>query len=267
MTAKVRTGRPTPARERARTTNASASRAAIRPDPSLTSPQALTAARIGMWSAFGLAIFNVWFWVGFILYVPVLQAPWRGMNAYVATFVPSRYLAWAVPAFLFAPAFLTMIACLHQWANQDKRTWSLLALVFAVPGATLMAALYYVQITVVPNDLLHGVTDGLRLWIYAPPYPFTFPGALEGVAYGFEAVAFLLAAQVFEGGSQQRWLRWLFRATGLSTLVVFIDPLFRLPVPLVVADGALGLILLSAAPLLLANLWRRTIKSSSLRPH
>jgi hypothetical protein len=265
MTAQVRTERPTPARERASPTNAPASRAAIRPDPSLTSPQALTAVRIGMWSAVGVAVFNVWFWVGFILYEPVLQAPWRGMNAYVATFVLSRYLAWVVPAFLIAPAFLTMIACIHAWANQDKRTWSLLALVFALPGATLMAALYYIQMTLVPNDLVHGVTDGLRLWIYAPPYPFTFPGALEGVGYGFEAVAFLLAAQVFEG-SQQGWLRWTLRATGLSTLLVFIDPVFRLPVLLVFADGALALIMLSIAPLLLANLWRREIKSSNRRP-
>jgi hypothetical protein len=266
MTVQVRAGRPTPAAERASPTNASASRAAIRPGPSSISVQALTAARIGMWSAVGVAVFNVWFWVGFILYEPVLQAPWRGMNVYVAAFVPSRYLAWVVPAFLIAPALLTTIACLHAWANQDKRTWSLLALVFALPGATLMAALYYIQMTVVPNDLVHGVTDGLRLWIYAPPYPFTFPGALEGVGYGFEAVAFLLAAQVFEGSSQQRWLRWTFRATGLSTLLVFIDPVFRLPVLLVFADGALALIMLSIAPLLLANLWRREIKSSSLRP-
>jgi len=171
MTAQVRTGRPAPAR----TTNASASRAAIRPDPSLTSPQALTAARIGMLSAFGLAIVNVWFWVGFILYAPVLQAPWRGMNAYVATFVPSRYLAWAVPAFLFAPAFLTMIACLHEWANQNKRTWSLLALVFALPGATLMAALYYIQMTVVPNDLVHGVTMGFGCGSTPRPTRSPFP--------------------------------------------------------------------------------------------
>jgi len=122
MTVQARTGRPTPAPQRASPTNAAAIEAAILPHPSSTTEQALTAVRIGMWSAVGVAVFNVWFWVGFILYEPVLQAPWRGMNAYVATFAPARYLAWAVPAFLIAPAFLTTIACLHAWANQDKRT-------------------------------------------------------------------------------------------------------------------------------------------------
>jgi hypothetical protein len=232
------------------------------PAAALLGPAALTAASVGMWSAVLLAILNVWFWVAFILYEPALQAPWRGMGAYMAMFIPARYLAWAVPAFLIAPAFLIMIACLHAWANEVQRTWSLLALVFALPGATLMAALYYIQMTVVPVNLSHGLTDGLRLWIYAPPYPFTFPGALEGVGPGFEAGAFLLAAQIFEGDRLQLCLRWAFRATGLSALVAFIDPVIRLPVPLVLADGALALILLSAAPLLLAAFWRRTIGSS-----
>ena len=96
--------------------------------------------------------------------------------------------------------------------------------------------------TVVPHDLGSGLTDGLRLWVYAPPHPFTFPGALEGAAYGFEATGFLWAAQVFSGNGLWRWVRWAFRATGLSALVAFVDPLIRLPVPLVFADGALALV-------------------------
>lgn len=154
------------------------------PAAALLGPAALTAASVGMWSAVLLAILNVWFWVAFILYEPALQASWRGMGAYMAMFIPARYLAWAVPAFLIAPAFLIMIACLHAWANEVQRTWSLLALVFALPGATLMAALYYIQMTVVPVNLSHGLTDGLRLWIYAPPThsPFRAPWKVWAMA-------------------------------------------------------------------------------------
>ena len=214
-----------------------------------------TAARIGTGSAILMAFLNVWFWVAFVLFQPILQAPWQGMDAYIHRFEPGLQMAWAIPAFLIAPAFLVVIACIHAWAAEDRRTWSLLALVFALPGATLMAALYYIQMTLVPQDIGSGLTDGLRLWVYAPPYPFTFPGALEGVGYGFEAAAFLWAAQVFAGDRLRRWVRWTFRATGVSALVVFVDPLIRVPVPLVLADGAAALVLLSAAPLLLARLW------------
>lgn len=214
-----------------------------------------------MVAALSAAILNLWFWIAFVLYEPILQAAWRGMSDYQSRFQPAWYLAWTVPAFLVAVAFLAMITCIHAWADDDQRTWTLLALAFAIPGSTLMAALYYIQMTVVPNAMTNGTADAVRLWIYAPPYPFTFPGALEGVGYGFEAAAFLLAAQAFAGDRLSLWVRWLFRACGLSAMVVLVDPVIRLPVPLVLADGGLAMILLSATPALLAVLWWRSRRS------
>jgi hypothetical protein len=218
----------------------------------------ITAAMVGVVAAISVAVSMLWFSVGFVLYEPALQAPWRGMSDYQSRFQPTLYLAWTIPAFLFALAFLTMIACIHAWADDDQRTWTLLAVAFAIPGATLMAALYYIQMTVVPNGLVNGTADSLRLWIYAPPYPFTFPGALEGVGYGFEGAALLLAAQAFSGDRLRLWVRWLLRATGLSALVVLVDPVVRLPVALVLADGALALILFTATPIFVAILWWRS---------
>jgi hypothetical protein len=218
----------------------------------------ITAARVGVVAAISVAVSMLWFSVGFVLYEPALQAPWKGMSDYQSRFQPALYLAWTIPAFLFAIAFLAMIACIHAWADDDQRTWTLLAVAFAVPGATLMAALYYIQMTVVPNGLVNGTADSLRLWIYAPPYPFTFPGALEGVGYGFEGAALLLAAQAFTGDRLSLWVRWLLRAMGLSALVVLIDPVVRLPVALVLADGALALILFTATPIFVAVVWWRS---------
>jgi hypothetical protein len=218
----------------------------------------ITAATVGAVAAMSVAVSMLWFSVGFVLYEPLLQAPWRGMSDYQSRFQPALYLAWTIPAFLFAIAFLAMIACIHACADDDQRTWSLLAVTFAVPGATLMAALYYIQMTVVPNDLVNGTADSLRLWIYAPPYPFTFPGALEGVGYGFEGAALLLAAQAFIGDRLRLWVRWLLRATGLSAMVVLVDPVVRLPVALVLADGAVALILFTAVPILVAVVWWRS---------
>ena len=88
--------------------------------------------------------------------------------------------------------------------------------------------------------------------------PFTFPGALEGVGYGFEGAALLLAAQAFSGDRLRLWARWLLRATGLSAMVVLVDPVVRLPVALVLADGALAVILFTAVPILVAVVWWRS---------
>ncbi len=45
---------------------------------------------------------------------------------------------------------------------------------------------------------------------------------------------------------------------GLSAMVDLVDPVVRLPVALVSADGALAVILFSATPILVAVVWWRS---------
>lgn len=212
---------------------------------------------IGYWSAILTAALNVWLYIAFGLYQPILFAPWHGLAAYAADFHPLPLLAWVIPCFLLAPIFLTMMTSLHIWSGEHNKIWSLLAVVFAVVYATLMSANYYIQMTVVQHNLLSGNIDGLALWLYAFPYPRSIPGALEGTAYCFLCLSLLSAAQVFEAKSFQRWVYWTFVGAGVTGLVVFIDPLVRLPFPLLVVDGIAGAIFLTLAPVLLAVLLRR----------
>jgi hypothetical protein len=218
------------------------------------------AATIGFWAALLTAVLNVWFFVAFVPYLPNLFAPWQGLAAYAASFQPLPFLAWVVPCFFLAPIFLTMMTCLHAWTGEEKQTWSLLALVFAVVYATLLSALYYLQMTVVRQNLVAGTTDGLSLWLYVYHPPYNIPGALEGVGYGFMSVSFLCAAQVFGKGKLQQWVRWTFVGIGLSGLVYPISQLFPLPsvLALVAVDGAAYALLGILAPVLLALLFRRS---------
>jgi hypothetical protein len=221
-----------------------------------------SAATIGFWAALVTAVLNLWYFLAFVPYSPNLSAPWPGLAAYAASFQPLPSLSWIVPCFFLAPMILTMMTCLHAWTLEEKQTWSLLALVFAVVYATLLSAHYYLQMTVVPHHLVNGTTEGLSLWLYAYDYPYDIPGALEGVGYGFMSVSFLCAAQVFGRGKLQHWVRWTFVGTGLTALVVPIDPLFRLPVVLKLVALAAGGLLLSLAPALLALLFRRSKDST-----
>lgn len=215
------------------------------------------AVTIGLWSAVLIAILNVWLYIAFGFYQPILFAPWHGLAAYAATFDPLPLLAWVVPCFLLAPIFLTMTVSLYIWSAEQKKIWALLALVFAVVYTTLMSANYYIQMTVVQHNLLDGNIEGLSLWLYAFPYPRSIPGALEGTAYGFQCFSLLFAARIFEKNDFQKWVRWTFIGAGVTGLVVFIDPLYRLPFGLLVIDGIAGAIFLTLAPALLALLWKR----------
>jgi len=187
------------------------------------------AATIGFWAALLTAVLNVWYFVAFISYQPIFNAPWHGLAAYAASFQPLPFLAWVVPCFFLAPMFLTMMTCLHAWTREEKQTWSLLAVVFAVVYATLLSALYYIQMTVVRQNLVNGTTEGLSLWLFGYQSPYNIPQALEAVGYGFLCISSLFAAQVFEGGKLQQWVRWSFVGTGLSGLVYPISLLFPLP--------------------------------------
>jgi hypothetical protein len=157
-----------------------------------------------------------------------------------------------------SPTILTMMTCLHAWTGEEKHTWSLLAVVFAVVYATLLSANYYMQMTIVQHHLVNGSTDGLSLWLYAYHYPYNIPGALEAVGYGFLSVSFLCAAQVFGRGKVQHWVRWTFVGTGLTSLVLPIDPLFRLPLVPELIDGVAYALLGILAPVLLALLFQRS---------
>ena len=216
------------------------------------------AATIGFWAALLTAVLNLWFFLAFVPAQPILVAPWQGLAAYTASFQPLPFLAWIVPCFFLAPMILIMMTCLHTWAQKEKQTWSLLALVFAVVYTTLLSANYYIQMTVVQHHLVTGTTDGLSLWLYAYHYPYNIPGALEAVGYGFVCVSFLCAAQVFGKGKLQHWVRWTFMGTALTGLVLPIDPLFRLPLVPELVDGAAYALLGILAPALLALLFRRS---------
>jgi hypothetical protein len=216
--------------------------------------------RLGFWTALSVAFLNLWFYIAFIPEQPILTTPWSGLAVYAQTFRPTTFLAWVVPAFLLAPAQLTMIFCLHFKTVQEKHFWSLFALVFIGVYAAILAPLYYIQMTVVRDQLITGPTDDLLLWLYTYHYPYNIPGALEATGYSFLSAAFLFAAGVFGSGRLQRWLHWTFIGVGISGLPLFIDPLIRLPFVLLVVDGLIYGVLGILAPVLLAIFFKITFQ-------
>jgi predicted membrane channel-forming protein YqfA (hemolysin III family) len=70
-------------------------------------------------------------------------------------------------------------------------------------------------------------------------------------------LGFLCVSKVFSQGKLERWIRWLFIATGISGLVVFTDSLFKLPTVLTLIDLSIAGIVLTIGPILLAVLYRR----------
>ncbi len=213
--------------------------------------------RIGFWSSLLTGILNLWYFIAFTLYQTILYAPWSGIDAYAYSFQPMPLLAWVIPCFLLTLAFLVMVSSVHAQVEADSRIWSLLALVFAAIYTTILSTSYYIQMTVVRYNLIHQRTDGISLWLYANYYPYSIPGALEGIGYLFMCLSFLSVSRVFGQEKLERWISWLFTASGISGLLVFTNLLYELPLIFVLIDVGIAGILLTVGPILLAVLFRK----------
>ena len=213
--------------------------------------------RIGFLSSLLTGILNLWYLIGFISYQPILQAPWPGINLFAQTFQQLPLLLWVVPCFVLTLTFVTMIASIYVLIDEEQKIWGLLSIIFAVVYSAILSANYYIQLTVVRHNLMSDMLDGISLWLYANYYPYTIPGALEGAGYLFMCLSFFCIARVFKHKSFEGWIHWAFIAMGISGLVVFIDPLIRLPIPLLLICGAIAGITLTAGPVLLAVLFKK----------
>jgi len=217
----------------------------------------IASSRLGFWAALCTGVLNFAYFIPFLLYQPILHAEWKGLAAHAASFDPAPFVAWVVPCMLLPVAFVIMICCLYFQAGTRKRIYGLLALIFAVMYAAVLVPAYYIQLTVVQHNLVAGNTEGLALWLYANPYPYSIPGALEGVGYGFMCVSFLFASLVFERHGLGRWLFLIFLGNAICGSVVFTDLIAPLPHSVVMVDLVIEGVLLAAAPFLMAVYFHR----------
>ncbi len=215
--------------------------------------------RMGFWSSLGTAILNLWYLIAFALYQPILYAPWSGIESHAHSFRQLPFFAWTIPCFFLTLAFLTMMVTIYSLAEEEKRIWGLLALILAAIYTAISSTNYYIQMAIVRYNLMHNMTEGISLWLYANYYPHSIPGALEGIGYFFMCLSILCAAKIFGQAKLERFIKWIFIATGILGLVVFTDLLFKLPLILTLIDVGIVGLLLTIGPLLLAILFKKSM--------
>jgi hypothetical protein len=175
-----------------------------------------SAWRFGFWTALSMSVLTViTFAIAFA--TPPRSGPFCTMSSCVtapytdvAAFFPRDYV-WMYPALLLMAVFVVFMVCIHHYASDDKKLFSLIGLSFAVMSAALIMIDYFIQLTVIQPSLLRGETDGLSLISQYNPHGIFI--ALEALGYVLISVAFVFAAPVFAGRDWvERTLRWLFVA-------------------------------------------------------
>lgn len=163
--------------------------------------------KIGFWAAVFTAILAA----SFITMGMFGSSSWDnfpGMVNYIWTTIKTIDYALFIPAFLLAPVFVVLMACIHYYASVDKKLYSLIGLAFALIYATIITTDYFVLWTVVLPSTIMGETAGLSLFsLYNPHGIFV---SLESIAYMMMSLALLFIAPVFKGGRKESALRWIF---------------------------------------------------------
>lgn len=184
---------------------------------------AINAIRLGFWSALLTVVLAAVFMVMGIA-TPPRSGPLCG-NACVpypytdvAAFIPQDYI-WLYPGFLLAPAFVVLMACIHNHAADGKKVFSRIGLSFALLYAAVIMVDYFIQLEVVVPSLQAGETAGLSLFTQYNPHGLFI--VFEALGYLLMSVALLFTAPVFEGGQAERAVRWLFVASFVLAVVAF----------------------------------------------
>jgi len=159
--------------------------------------------------------------------------------------------------FLLTPSFLVVMACIHCYASERKKVFSLVGLSFAIIYATLISLNYFIQLTFV-NQSTFDVS------LFSMTNPQSMMWVIEILGYFFMGLATLFAAPVFSSGRIEKIIRWLFIANGILGTGTLIG--YGLNVPLEIMLGGLIVwdIVMPASTALLAYLFWNAGKDQNL---
>ena len=183
-----------------------------------------TVRRLGFWAAVLTAAATA---IAFALAVTTLpvSGPFCTANCVgypfreVANLVPHDYI-WMYPATLLMGIFVVLLACIHQATAENRRVYSLIAVVFGAMAASLLATDYYVQIAALQPSILKGEFEGVALVTQYNPHGIFI--ALEELGYLLMSLAFFFAGLAFAYATRlERALRWLLTGGALVLFAVY----------------------------------------------
>ena len=158
------------------------------------------------------------------LMTPPLSGPFCAAAScyeYPYTDILSRFprdYYYMFPTIVWCLLFVAMMAAIHQFASRARKYFSLVALSFAVMGATILVANYFLQLSVIQPSLAAGETEGIALISQYNPHGVFI--TLDEIGYLLIALSMGSAAPVFSGNTwPERIVRWAFALAPIVALV------------------------------------------------
>ena len=186
------------------------------------------------------------FWSAVVFTVAVLFA---GITATAALKMPSL-----ISGIITVPAFTVLMACIHDYARTERRLFSRLGMLFAIGYAVLIGFNYFMQLTLVRQNL------------YTAPFAMDNAQSvffvIEVLGYGAMGLATLFAAWVFDSGSLEKAIRWLFVVNGVLGIGGMIGYALGLSTTILYGGLLAWDVIMPISSILLAILFKRAQRSS-----
>ena len=154
-----------------------------------------------------------------------------------------------IVGFLLTSSFLIVMACIHCYAPEGKKVFSLVGLSFAIIYATLISVNYFIQLTFVNQNTFD-------VSIFSMTNPQSMMWVIEVLGYFFMGLATLFAAPVFGSSRIERLIKWLFIANGILGILTPIGYGLNLPIEILLGGLIVWDIVMPISTALLAYLFR-----------
>ncbi len=205
-----------------------------------------TISRVGFWSALLSAIFGLLYLIAEAFHLMGMLGEFDSATSFIYRMTPSLFLAIV---------FTILMVSIHQYASDDKKIWSQIALAFTVIYAVLVSITYFVVLTVLVPFTLRGEADQISVLAFGHG---TLLFAIDVLGYGFMSLATLFASAVFQGQGIERWIKRALIANGIIAPAISLQIVYP-PLWLI---AALWGITFPAATILLAVFFRKTGQSA-----
>ena len=189
--------------------------------------------KLGYWSAllsaFTFIVFTICF-VAIFIVNPIFT--WTNLSDYVETVNSTNQFFKHVAQFmmlLFAPLFVVLLASIEAYAESDKKILARIALYFGIIFALLISVNYFVQLSVVRQNIAKGDLVGLEHLIMVNPGAAILSINMLGWTLFF-GLSSLFVSPVFAGSRLEKVIRYAFLLNGIFCLLGGIGFLFEITV-------------------------------------
>lgn len=160
------------------------------------------------------------------IFTPPLSGPGCPANCFeypyldIASRWPRDYI-WMFSAMILTMVYVIFFACIHYFAEEKRKLFSLIALIFASFSGLILITDYFIQVTVIQPSLLLGETDGVSMLTQYNPHGLFI--VLEELGYLLMSISFLFVAFVFEKSNKaENQTRWVFLSGSLLSIISLV---------------------------------------------